>query len=67
MRGNHIKLDTPWRSAVVVKKYAAFATLLSRSELAELKKSVVMLRMATVGPAARKLPKKMANETRTAM
>lgn len=51
----------------MVKKYAAFATLLLRSELAGPKKSVVMLRMATVGPAAKKLLKKMADETRTAM
>lgn len=50
-----------------MKKYAIFAICAAKSGPGGPSKVIVMSTMATVGPAARKLLKKMAKETRMAM
>lgn len=67
-----MKFPVPWSNAVVLKKYATLETLALKPVGSTVggeagKKSRVVLTIATVGPAARKLHMRIARQTRTAM
>lgn len=68
IKGIHIRLPVPWRSAVVVKKYAILAMAAGKPGIggATPVKPIVMSTIATVGPAARKLQKNIAAQTSSA-